>query len=471
MAAERYNGARVLLQQRTDAARSASRQASAAGRTAQAASDKVGQLAAAGVHARQAGASAGWRPILSSNGPQEVIDRASGMAVVSDLRTQVLAGGLGHLRRRRRPAAAGGPGPGPAARPRPRRPRPPAPRPRPWQTRRRPQTVGDPAAAGPARGPAGHAAAHLRRPRGPAPGRAEGRGRGPRRGGGQGERRAPGRGRRPAGRPPGRRRPARRRPGRRPPARPPRAELTAAAPAPAGPGPGGPAGAGRRRARPPRRRSTRRRADSGGVGAVLAYAQAQIGEPYVWGAEGPGSWDCSGPDHEGVAAGRRLPLALHRLRSGPRPGTCPSRQRQPGDLIFYGVSGAASHHVGLYVGGDQMIEAPHTGANVRYRQHLAAGHHHGGRPALSGRPTPDMPRGAPPRRCGGAPLASVRGRRAGPCPGARPVSVGGVSARASGPSSSRRPWPAGGSSGSPPRPRSRPPQWAPSTDLPGSRSL
>src|SRR4051794_25263905 len=89
MAAERYNGARVLLQQRTDAARSAGRQASAAGRTAQAASDKVGQLAAQ-AYMQGNGSFSGLETILSSKGPQEVIDRASGMAVVSDLRTQVL---------------------------------------------------------------------------------------------------------------------------------------------------------------------------------------------------------------------------------------------------------------------------------------------------------------------------------------------------------------------------------------------
>jgi cell wall-associated NlpC family hydrolase len=43
----------------------------------------------------------------------------------------------------------------------------------------------------------------------------------------------------------------------------------------------------------------------------------------------------------------------------------PISQAQPGDLVFYGTSGAASHHVGLYIGNDMMIEAPHTGANVR----------------------------------------------------------------------------------------------------------
>jgi len=39
---------------------------------------------------------------------------------------------------------------------------------------------------------------------------------------------------------------------------------------------------------------------------------------------------------------------------------------QPGDLVFYGDSGPSSHHVGLYVGNDMMIDAPHTGSYVRY---------------------------------------------------------------------------------------------------------
>ena len=39
---------------------------------------------------------------------------------------------------------------------------------------------------------------------------------------------------------------------------------------------------------------------------------------------------------------------------------------QPGDLVFFGSSGPSNHHVGLYIGGGTMIEAPHTGAYVRY---------------------------------------------------------------------------------------------------------
>ena len=44
----------------------------------------------------------------------------------------------------------------------------------------------------------------------------------------------------------------------------------------------------------------------------------------------------------------------------------PISQLQPGDLVFFGSSGPSNHHGGIYVGGGTMIEAPHTGAYVRY---------------------------------------------------------------------------------------------------------
>jgi peptidoglycan DL-endopeptidase CwlO len=44
----------------------------------------------------------------------------------------------------------------------------------------------------------------------------------------------------------------------------------------------------------------------------------------------------------------------------------PIPQLQPGDLVFFGSSGPSNHHVGIYIGGGTMIEAPHTGAYVRY---------------------------------------------------------------------------------------------------------
>lgn len=103
----------------------------------------------------------------------------------------------------------------------------------------------------------------------------------------------------------------------------------------------------------------------GGVSAVIAYAEAQIGKPYAWGADGPNSFDCSGLtmrawQQAGVYLSHYTGYQWNETRR------VAISDLQPGDLVFYGSSGPSSHHVGLYVGGGQMIEAPYTGANVRY---------------------------------------------------------------------------------------------------------
>jgi cell wall-associated NlpC family hydrolase len=106
-------------------------------------------------------------------------------------------------------------------------------------------------------------------------------------------------------------------------------------------------------------------ASRGGVSAVIAYAQAQLGKPYGWGASGPSSFDCSGLT---MMAWRQAGVYLSHYTGAQWSET--SRvaisDLRPGDLVFFGYSGPSSHHVGLYVGGGQMIEAPHTGAVVRY---------------------------------------------------------------------------------------------------------
>jgi cell wall-associated NlpC family hydrolase len=103
----------------------------------------------------------------------------------------------------------------------------------------------------------------------------------------------------------------------------------------------------------------------GGVSAVLAYARAQLGKPYEWGADGPNTFDCSGLT---MRAWAQAGVSLYHYTGAQYDQT--SRvaisDLQPGDLVFYGSSGPTSHHVGLYVGGGQMIEAPHIGADVRY---------------------------------------------------------------------------------------------------------
>src|SRR4051812_28534953 len=99
-----------------------------------------------------------------------------------------------------------------------------------------------------------------------------------------------------------------------------------------------------------------------GASAAIAEAQRQIGKPYHWGAAGPSSFDCSGLTMWAWRAGG---VSLPHYTKAQYDATThvPLSQLQPGDLVFFGSD---FHHEGLYVGGGQMIEAPHTGANVRY---------------------------------------------------------------------------------------------------------
>ncbi|MFD9521651.1 C40 family peptidase [Streptomyces sp. NPDC059979] len=96
-------------------------------------------------------------------------------------------------------------------------------------------------------------------------------------------------------------------------------------------------------------------------GAALTYAAAQIGKPYVWGAEGPGSFDCSGLTSQAWAhAGRAIPrTSQEQWAQLPK---VPLEQLRPGDLVVYFPKAT---HVGLYVGDGKVIQAPRPGAKVK----------------------------------------------------------------------------------------------------------
>jgi cell wall-associated NlpC family hydrolase len=97
-------------------------------------------------------------------------------------------------------------------------------------------------------------------------------------------------------------------------------------------------------------------------GDVVDFARSRIGCPYVWAAAGPNSFDCSGLMMWCYAKiGISLPhSSAEQIHSGQRVSR---KDLQPGDLVFFGRSGI--HHVGMYIGGGDMIEAPYTGARVR----------------------------------------------------------------------------------------------------------
>jgi peptidoglycan DL-endopeptidase CwlO len=105
---------------------------------------------------------------------------------------------------------------------------------------------------------------------------------------------------------------------------------------------------------------------AGAHGSVVDVARQQLGKPYVWAAAGPNSFDCSGLTLYcySVAEGIYLP---HNAAMQYASTTHIARDSaMPGDLVFFGSSASSIHHVGLYIGGGQMIHAPHTGDVVRY---------------------------------------------------------------------------------------------------------
>jgi cell wall-associated NlpC family hydrolase len=90
---------------------------------------------------------------------------------------------------------------------------------------------------------------------------------------------------------------------------------------------------------------------------ALATARAQLGKPYVYGADGPSSFDCSGLTmFAWHAAGVDLPHNSWAQQDVTK--EVPVDKMEPGDLVFY------PGHVGIYIGHGEMIHAPHTGANV-----------------------------------------------------------------------------------------------------------
>jgi cell wall-associated NlpC family hydrolase len=101
---------------------------------------------------------------------------------------------------------------------------------------------------------------------------------------------------------------------------------------------------------------------SGAAGKAVTYAFNHIGKPYKYAADGPDSFDCSGLiEASWAAAGRSLPHNAAAQYSAT--ARISKSDLKPGDLVFY--RGLA--HVGLFVGGGEIIDAPHTGTFVNKR--------------------------------------------------------------------------------------------------------
>lgn len=107
------------------------------------------------------------------------------------------------------------------------------------------------------------------------------------------------------------------------------------------------------------------------IAVEYAKKQVQAGKPYVWGAEGPNSFDCSGLVYAAYkAAGLgwpnwdRLNAALYSVATY----HVPLSQMQPGDLLFYSYNGsiAAIHHISIYAGNGMVWEARNKRVDLKY---------------------------------------------------------------------------------------------------------
>ncbi|MCC5032645.1 bifunctional lytic transglycosylase/C40 family peptidase [Streptomyces sp. WAC 00631] len=111
---------------------------------------------------------------------------------------------------------------------------------------------------------------------------------------------------------------------------------------------------------------------SGRAAGAIYYAKDKLGTPYLWGGDGTaedgGRFDCSGLTKAAYASvGIELPRVANDQYNA---GAHPSRDELlPGDLVFFSddlTDSRAIRHVGIYVGGGYMINAPYTGAEIRY---------------------------------------------------------------------------------------------------------
>ena len=110
------------------------------------------------------------------------------------------------------------------------------------------------------------------------------------------------------------------------------------------------------------------RAPTKAAGQAIAYAQQQIGLPYLWGGTGPDAFDCSGLVMQAYAAAG---ISIARTSQAQWATEQQVSTPEPGDLVFFaGADGTATSpgHVGIVTGPHTMIEAYGTGYPIRYSQ-------------------------------------------------------------------------------------------------------
>ena len=101
------------------------------------------------------------------------------------------------------------------------------------------------------------------------------------------------------------------------------------------------------------------------INKVISVAKAQIGKPYVWGATGPDSFDCSGLTYYAYKNGADITLPRNSKSQATAGKYVAKSDLQPGDLVFFNTGGSGISHVGIYIGNNEMVHAPSSGKNVQ----------------------------------------------------------------------------------------------------------
>lgn len=188
--------------------------------------------------------------------------------------------------------------------------------------------------------------------------------------------------------------------------------------------------------------------------AAVRYALQQVGKPYVWGAEGPDAYDCSGLVFDSyLHVGVRLPRVADDQYRATADRPVALSKLLPGDLVFYGKTPGDStsiYHVAMYIGGGKVVQAPTFGVPVQVVQLsvggmygatrvLPAAHkkHHGPHPTPT--PSGESPTPTPSSSGSGSPTPTPSGSGS-PSPSHSPTTSPSASSSVSpGPSDSDTP--------------------------------
>jgi cell wall-associated NlpC family hydrolase len=175
--------------------------------------------------------------------------------------------------------------------------------------------------------------------------------------------------------------------------------------------------------------------------AALAEAHRHMGTPYRWGGSTPQTgFDCSGLVQWAYAkAGIRIPRTSEQQILAGNADPVNRGHLRPGDLVFFRNASGDVHHVGMSLGGDRFINAPHTGARVRINslnEPYFAREFAGGRRFDTSAPRPDPSTGRRPAASARTAWKSTRTR----CAGRRPRSPATPPRRSSQARCCSRPW-------------------------------